>query len=129
LARLYRPVRWDRQAEHAPGDEKIARRPVFQYDGGMFMACVNEKLVETGAELAGEPLDAEAREALTAMRAILDSPELAVQLTIEPGQVQLINNRAFAHPRTDLTDAPQPHLKRHMIRLWTREEGRRTFHG
>ena len=129
LARLYRPVPWDRQAEHAPGDEKIARRPVFQYDGGMFMACVNEKLVETGAELAGEPLDAEARDALTAMGAILDSPELAVQLTIQRGQVQLINNRAFAHARTDFTDAAEPHLKRHMIRLWTREEGRRTFHG
>src|SRR5215470_13555821 len=89
LARLYRPVPWDRQAEHA-----------------------------------GEPLDAEAREALTAMREILDSPELAVQLTIQRGQVQLINNRAFAHARTDFTDATEPDLKRHMIRLWTREDGR-----
>ena len=129
LARLYRAVPWDRQAEHAPADSKIARRPVFQYDGGAFMACVNEKLIETGAELAGEPLDAEAREALAAMREILDSPELAVQLTIQRGQVQLINNRAFAHARTDFVDAPEPQLKRHMIRLWTREEGRRTFHG
>ena len=129
LARLYRPVPWDRQAEHAPGDAKITRRPVFSYDGRAFIACVNEKLVETGAELAGEPLDAEAREALTAMREILDSPELAVQLTIQRGQVQLINNRAFAHARTDFTDATEPDLKRHMIRLWTREDGRRTFHG
>jgi alpha-ketoglutarate-dependent taurine dioxygenase len=129
LARLYRPVPWDRQAEHAPGDVKVARRPVFSYEGRAFTACVNETLVETGAELAGEPLDAEAREALTAMREILDSPELAVQLTIQRGQVQLINNRAFAHARTDFTDALEPQLKRHMIRLWTREEGRRTFHG
>jgi alpha-ketoglutarate-dependent taurine dioxygenase len=129
LARLYRPFPWDRQAEHAPDDAKITRRPVFQYDDGVFMACVNERLIETGAELAGEPLDGEACEALAAMREILDSPQLAVELTIERGQVQLINNRAFAHARTDFTDAPEPHLKRHMIRLWTREEGRRSFHG
>jgi len=129
LARLYRAVPWNRQAEHAPGDVKFARRPVFSYDGRAFMACVNETLIESGAELAGEPLDAEAREALAAMRAILDSPELAVQLTIQRGQVQLINNRAFAHARTDFVDAPEPHLKRHLIRLWTRQEGRRTFHG
>ena len=129
LARLYRPVPWDRQAEHAPGDAKVTRRPVFQYDSGVFMACVNEKLIETGAELAGEPLDAEAREALAAMREILDSPDFAVELTIQRGQVQLINNRAFAHARTDFVDAPEPELKRHMIRLWTREEGRRSFHG
>ena len=129
LARLYRPVPWDRQAEHAPEDAKLARRPVFSYDGRAFMACVNENLIETGAELAGEPLDTEAREALAAMREILDSPELAVQLTIQRGQVQLINNPAFAHARTDFVDAAEPQLKRHMIRLWTREEGRRTFRG
>ena len=129
LPRLYRPVPWDRQAEHAPDDAKVVRRPVFQYDDGVFMACVNEKLIETGAELVGEPLDDEAGEAMIAMRAILDSPELAVQLTIERGQVQFINNRAFAHARTEFVDAPEPELKRHMIRLWTREEGRRAFHG
>jgi alpha-ketoglutarate-dependent taurine dioxygenase len=129
LRRLYRAVPWDRQAEHAAEDVKVAWRPIFSYDGRAFMACVNEKLIETGAELAGEPLDDEAREGLIAMRALLDSPELWVQLTIERGQVQFINNRQFAHSRTDFTDAPEPHLKRHMIRLWTREEGRRTFHG
>src|SRR5262249_59394384 len=92
-ARLYRPLPGAGRAERAPGDAKIARRPVFQYDGRAFMACVNEKLIETGAELADEPLDAEAHEALIAMREILDSPELAVELTIQRGQVQLINNR------------------------------------
>src|SRR6266850_2729125 len=129
LPRFYRAFPWDRQAEHAAGDDKISRRPIFQYDGGAFTACVNEKLVETGAELAGEPLDGESHEALAAMRALLESPELWVEFTIERGQVQFINNRAFAHSRTDFKDASEPHLKRHMIRLWTREEGRRAFHG
>jgi alpha-ketoglutarate-dependent taurine dioxygenase len=129
LARLYRPFPWDRQAEHAPDDARVSRRPVFQYEAGAFMACVNEKLIEAGADLAGEPLDPEGRDALAAMRAVLDSPALGVELTIERGQVQFINNRAFAHARTDFRDAPEPHLKRHMIRLWTREEGRRAFHG
>jgi len=129
LPRLYRAFPWDRQAEHAPGDVKVAWRPIFSYDGRGFMACVNDKLIETGAELAGEALDDEARASLTAMRALLDAPELRVEFTIERGQVQFINNRQFAHSRTDFTDAPEPHLKRHMIRLWTREEGRRTFHG
>jgi alpha-ketoglutarate-dependent taurine dioxygenase len=129
LPRLYRPFPWDRQAEHAPDDDKAARRPIFQYDSGSLMGCFNEKLVATGADLAGESLDREGREALEAMRAIVDSPELWIEFTIERGQVQFINNRQFVHSRTDFTDAPEPHLKRHMIRLWTREEGRRSFHG
>ena len=128
LARLYRPFPWDRQAEHAHADSKTTQRPIFQYDGRSFTAAFNEKLVETGADLAGMPLDDEAREALAAMRAIVDSPELWVEFTIERGQVQFINNRQFAHSRTDFKDAAEPHLKRHLIRLWTREEGRRTFH-
>ncbi len=128
LARLYRPFPWDRQAEHAQADGKTTRRPIFRYAGGAFTAAFNEKLVATGADLAESPLDDEGREALEAMRAIVDSPELSVEFTIERGQVQFINNRQFAHSRTDFKDSAEPQLKRHLIRLWTREEGRRTFH-
>ena len=92
------------------------------------MGRFNERLIETGAELAGVPLDPEGREALDAMRAVVDSPELWVEFTIERGQIQYINNREFAHSRTDFRDASEPSLKRHLIRVWTREEGRRTFH-
>ena len=128
LPRLYRPFPWDRQAEHAPDDVKVSRRPIFQYDGRSLSACFNERLILSGADLAGEPLDAEGREALDAMQAVVDSPDLRVEFTIERGQVQYIDNRHFAHSRTDYRDAAVPHLKRHLIRLWTREEGRRTFH-
>ena len=128
LARLYRPFPWDRQAEHAQADGKTTRRPIFRYTGGAFTAAFNEKLVATGADLAESPLDDEGREALEAMRTIVDSPELWVEFTIERGQVQFINNRQFAHSRTDFKDSAEPQRKRHLIRLWTREEGRRTFH-
>jgi hypothetical protein len=42
--------------------------------------------------------------------------------------VQFISNRQFAHSRTDFVDATDPAQKRHLIRLWTREEGRLAFH-
>jgi alpha-ketoglutarate-dependent taurine dioxygenase len=129
VPRLYRPFPWDRQAEHGPDDAKIVRRPIFQYDGRSVLGCFNERLISSGADLADEALDGEGLDALEAMQRIVDLPELWVEFTIERGQVQYINNRQFAHSRTDFTDATEPHLKRHMIRLWTREVGRRTFHG
>jgi alpha-ketoglutarate-dependent taurine dioxygenase len=128
VPRLYQPFPWDRQAEHALDDAKITRRPIFEYDGRTLLARFNERLISTGADLAGEPLDPEGREALDTMQKIVDAPELWVEFTIERGQVQYINNWQFAHSRTDFIDAAEPHLKRHMIRLWNREEGRRTFH-
>src|SRR5256885_16630630 len=33
LPRFYRPFPWDRQAEHAPGDDKVPRQPMFRSDG------------------------------------------------------------------------------------------------
>ena len=129
LPRLYRPFPWDRQAEHAPGDEKVSWQPVFQSDGRDLLARYNEGLILNAEALTGTPLDAEGRESLAAMRAIADSPEFSIELTIEKGQIQYLNNRHFAHTRTAFKDAEEPHLKRHLIRLWNRDEGRQTFHG
>ena len=128
LPRLYRPYPWDRQAEHAPDDAKTGAQPIFQYDGHSFVGRFNERLIEAGAELAGEPLDARGKDALEAMRLVVDSPGLRVEFTIERGQIQYLNNREFAHSRTDFRDASEPHRKRHLLRVWTREEGRRTFY-
>jgi alpha-ketoglutarate-dependent taurine dioxygenase len=127
LPRLYRPFPWDRQAEHGPEDSPTGTQPVFRYDGRALVGRFNERLIEAGAELAGAPLDSQGREALEAMRAIVDSPDLRVEFTIERGQIQFLDNREFAHSRTDFRDAADPALGRHLIRVWTREEGRRTF--
>ena len=86
-------------------------------------------MIQTGADLAGVALDPEGTEALAVMRATLDDPELWVELTIERGQIQYLNNRHFAHSRTAFRDAEEPSRKRHLLRLWNRDEGRPTFHG
>jgi hypothetical protein len=128
LMRLYRPFCWDRQAEHGPEGQTFARQPVFDYDGRRLLARLNTALVATGHALAEEPLDAEGQEALAAVQAVADSPALWIEFTIQRGHLQYLNNRHFAHSRTTFRDAPEPAPRRHLIRYWTREEGRRTFH-
>ena len=128
LPRLYQPYPWDRQAEHAPDGPRTGSQPIFQSDGRAFVGRFNERLIETGADLAGTPLDPHARDALEAMRLVVDAPEFWVEFRIERGQIQFLNNREFAHSRTDFRDASEPSLKRHLIRVWTRDEGRRTFY-
>jgi alpha-ketoglutarate-dependent taurine dioxygenase len=129
LKRLCQPFPFDRQAEHAPDDAKIGWQPVFE-DGGSGLVCrYNQALIETGEELAGTTVDAEGREALEVMRSIVEAPERWIELTIERGQLQYLDNRRFAHARTPFKDGATPETKRHLIRLWNRDEGRRTFHG
>ena len=128
LKRLYEPVPWDRQAEHAPDDAKVSWQPVFERPAGGLRARYNHTLVENAQDLEGKQIDQAGRDALTAMSAIMNSPAHWVEFTIEKGQLQYLNNRLFAHSRTPFRDADEPERKRHLIRLWNRDEGRQAFH-
>src|SRR5438093_3351172 len=128
LKRLYEPVPWDRQAEHAPDDAKVAWQPVFERTAGSLRGRYNHSLVENAEDLEGKRIDQEGHDALVAMSAVMNSPAHWVEFTIEGGQLQYLNNRLFAHSRTPFRDADEPERKRHLIRLWNRDEGRQTFH-
>jgi alpha-ketoglutarate-dependent taurine dioxygenase len=124
LARLYQPFAWDRQAEHPPDEPRFARRPVYESaTGGGLVARYYEDYIHNGQRLAGEPLDETGREALLALRDIVDDPANWVEFRIERGQLQYLNNREFAHSRTAFKDAADGSRQRHMIRLWNRSEG------
>ena len=49
---------------------------------------------------------------------ISDSPEFHVDMSLEPGDVQLLSNHTVIHARTDYADPPEEHRKRHLLRLW-----------
>jgi len=125
LARLYRAFHWDRQGEHAPDAPRVSRQPVYEFEGGTLAARYYEDYVVNGSRMAEEPLDDEGRQALDAMRQIVDDPVNWVEFRIEKGQLQYLNNRQFAHSRTAFKDAG-PGQGRHMLRLWNRDEG--TWH-
>ena len=123
LARLYRPFWWDRQAEHPAEEPRAASHPVFEGQGGAFRARYYEDYVANGHGLAGAALDAEGKAALAAMRAIVDDPAHWVEFRIERGQLQYLNNARLAHCRTAFVDGPAGGGRRHLLRLWSREEG------
>jgi alpha-ketoglutarate-dependent taurine dioxygenase len=124
LGRLHRPFAWDRQAEHAPEAPTTARRPVYEHaEDGTLLGRYYEDYIHNGQRLAGEPLDEEGREALLALRGIVDDEAHWVEFRIERGQLQYVNNRQFAHSRTAFKDASDGSRHRHLIRLWNRSEG------
>jgi alpha-ketoglutarate-dependent taurine dioxygenase len=129
LERLYRCVLWDRQAEHAPGAAKIVKAPVFRYQEGKLSARLNISLIRKGYEVAGVDMDSETSDALAALAAITDHPDLCFELAIERGQLQILNNRDVAHYRSQFTDAEDPTRKRHLVRSWHRESGLPTYDG
>jgi alpha-ketoglutarate-dependent taurine dioxygenase len=132
LPRLYRPFWYDRHAEHAPGEPTTFAAPIFEYepDGrGTLHARLALSEIYAGYELRGEAMDRETAGALDAIWTVFDKPELRVELILEPGQMQFVNNRMTAHARTEFDDYPEPERKRRLVRLWLRDAGGRGYRG
>ncbi len=123
IERLYQPFVWDRQAEHSPDDAPYSTHPVFAYDGEQLSVRYYDDYIRKGYVLAGEVLDTEGEEALEALQTIVNDPAHGVEFRIESGQIQYLNNRQFAHARTQFADDPAASTQRHLIRCWYRSEG------
>jgi hypothetical protein len=129
LPRLYRPFYFDRQREHAPGDIMTTHHPMLEREGDRLIARLSRFQVTNGHVLAGGALDPEGVAALEAFEAILNAPGMAARFVFQPGQMQLIDNRALGHKRTGFRDWPEPERKRLLIRLWLRDGGSRAYNG
>lgn len=122
LPALYRPFWWDRQAEHPAEESSCSRHPVFAKNGQRLIVRYYDDYIRSGHKLMHEPLDAEAADALYAMREIIESPGYALDFRLEAGQIEFANNHLVAHARTAFEDAERG-AGRHLLRLWMRRTG------
>ena len=128
LPRLYRPFWFDRQREFFPGEPPIFSAPVYDYDG-VLRARFSSHQIHGGYVLKGEPIDAAGAAAIAALGEMFDDPDLTVEFEMAPGELQFVNNRAIGHSRTAFEDHPEPERRRHLVRLWLRDHGRRAYTG
>ena len=129
LPRLYRPFYFDRQREHAPDDVMTTFHPMLEEKGGRLVARLSHFQVKNGHKIAGVEIDPDGAAALEAFEAILNEPGMAARFQFQPGQMQLIDNRALGHKRTAFRDWPEPERKRLLVRLWLRDGGSRAYDG
>ena len=130
MPRLYKPFWYDRHAEHQPDESATYAAPIFERGpDGAVKARLALSEIHAGYALRGERLDNETAAALDAVQSVFDLPELHVELQFEGGQIQYVNNRATGHARTEFVDFPEPERKRHLVRLWLRDSGKRGYRG
>ena len=129
LKRLYKPVYWDRQAEHAEGEPVVAFAPVFRFESNRLLTRANPSLVMKGYNVAEIKIDAAAYDAICALKEVSEDPSLWFELPIERGHLQYLNNIDIAHYRSEVIDHPDPDKKRHLVRSWHRECGQATYDG
>jgi len=129
LERLYQPMYFDRQKEHAEGAPPVCLAPYFSWRGERLFARANSSLVRKGYEVAGEPMDAALAAALDAVDEVCAADDLWYESPLERGQIQYLNNHEIGHYRSAFEDYDEPERKRHLYRLWHRESGTTSYDG
>jgi alpha-ketoglutarate-dependent taurine dioxygenase len=130
LPRLYRPFWFDRQREFFPGEPETFFAPVFEDgDEGELRARFSVHQINSGYAMKGTPVDNEGAAALAATLDIFEDPEVSIDFEFQPGEIQFVDNRTLGHSRTEYEDHPEPERRRHLIRLWLRDHGRRAYTG
>jgi alpha-ketoglutarate-dependent taurine dioxygenase len=128
LRRLYAVFYRDHQEYQAADAAPTNFRPVFAWDGAL-RTRFNARHIVRGYEKTGRPLDAEGAEAVRRMDSFLGDPAHRLDLWLERGQIQVLNNRVIVHGRTPYQDHDDAERRRHLVRLWLRAGDRRQFRG
>jgi len=92
--------------------------PIFGARDGVVSCRYIRNQINAGAVKRGVPLTTLEQAALDYLDECTRRPDLRLDMDLEPGDIQFINNYTILHSRTGFIDGPEPHQKRHMLRLW-----------
>ncbi len=92
--------------------------PVFGVKDGVVSCRYIRNQINAGAVKRGVPLTTLEQAALDYLDECTRRPDLRLDMDLEAGDIQFINNYTTLHSRTGFVDGPEPHQKRHMLRLW-----------
>lgn len=108
----------------AGGDQSELRVPVYTYHQGMLSFAIRRNMIET-ARLNGVHFSELELAALQFLDETAARPDLRLDMELEPGDIQLLNNYVIVHSRTKYTDNPA--RPRHLLRLWLQLPTGRAF--
>lgn len=119
LEELYQPFYLNRQNEIPAGARPYYRMPIFQYHQGRLLCTYLRQYVENCKKYPELPALTPAQfEAMDLLDELADDPEFRLEMTLERGDIQFINNHDLLHTRTAYEDFDEPQLRRHLLRLW-----------
>jgi hypothetical protein len=113
-----------RQGDEAPGEARAYPKPVFGFQDGHFTGLFSPAYIQFAQEFPEVPrLTPKQEQALELFGDLAE--ELALDMTFEPGDIQLLNNHLIYHARTRYEDHAEAAKKRLLLRLWLSVPGSR----
>jgi hypothetical protein len=118
-AELYAPFPYDLRGEQAPGSRPWYTMPIFNRCGDRLFVRYIRPYIEATRRHADAPRPSEAaREAMNRVDAMCADPEFHVSMTMEPGDMQFVDNYHVLHARDAYADDRPAGKIRHLKRLW-----------
>jgi TfdA family taurine catabolism dioxygenase TauD len=114
---LFEPYYRSRHGEEAETAEDVYALPVFGVRDGRFTSHFALTYIEAAQTVPGVPkLTAPQKEALDMLLAL--ARELALEMTLDPGDIQFLNSHVTYHGRTPFEDDRDTGRDRLLMRLW-----------
>jgi hypothetical protein len=119
LERLYQPFPVDRRGEVPEGKAPFYEAPVFNEHAG-YLSVLYSRLHIGSSQRFPEArrLSPEDVEALDMFAQLAGDPDLRLDMTFMPGDIQFLHNHTILHARSAYEDWPEVERKRHLLRLW-----------
>lgn len=119
LERLYEPFFYDWRGEHPAGSPPYYSMPVFtRHNGRLFNRYIRGYIMSAQRFAELPRLTPFEIEALDTLDALTVDPEFRLDMVLQPGDMQFINNYVLFHSRTEYVDYEDEDRRRHLKRLW-----------
>jgi hypothetical protein len=119
VPRLFQPFRLDRRGEEGEGEAPTLDITPCAFAGGQLRTFWHSEYFRSAVRHPGvPPFTAEEQALLELYDRLAASPEIYLDMWLQPGDIQLISNHTVVHARTAYEDYPESARRRHLLRLW-----------
>jgi hypothetical protein len=107
------------------GDLSTYRVPVFSIHNGVVSCRILRNTIENARKMGYAKYDDVETAALAYMDELVNREDMRLDMMLQRGDMQFINNYTTLHARTEFEDFAEPERRRLMVRLWLRSFGLR----
>ena len=100
------------------GEMKTWKEPVFSVTDDVLSCSIRRNTVQKAIDSGEEPFSDFELEALHYFDAVAQDPAFVLEMDMEPGDIQFVNNYTIMHGRSAFIDFPEVEKRRHVVRLW-----------
>jgi hypothetical protein len=107
------------------GDLSPHRVPVYSIQDNVVSCRILRNTIETARKMGHAEYDELETAALDYMDNLANDADMRLDMMLERGDMQFINNYTTLHARTEFEDYGEYNKRRHMVRLWLKSFGER----